>query len=302
MRINKEGKILLMAFGLMVAGLLLGGWTSGFQSIARLKVGDSTFTQAIDYGHETITEAGALSIFGASSLDGTDAGGAGAAITLAAGTHIGEVKTIVCTEATTTFTLTIAAHAEGDGKEVLFDAVDESLTLTWTGTEWETVHSGAITGVSIDNCIIGATTPAAASVTTLNSHDEVRVIALQFYDVDVAESQTAAGWGTDPAADVGGANFKEIPIAFAGSVIGVSVFSNDACTSGTFAADVTINGAATGLQANLDSITSTTVDSSTQANDADTFTVNQRIGVDVTTSADWLTTTSDIVVMVYVEY
>jgi hypothetical protein len=123
-----------------------------------------------------------------------------------------------------------------------------------------------------------------------------------FFDVNVSASQNAAVWGLDPSADVGGANFTEMTMPLAGSVIGIIVRSNAACTSGTLIADATINGTATGLQAGLNSVDDTQTSYTLQAIDADAFTAGQRIGVKVTTSANWLPTTADVMVSVLVEY
>jgi len=188
---------------------------------------------------------------------------------------------------------TLAAELNLDGAK-LFPEVNAGLDLGSDANEFNDAW--------IDGTLYSDTSDlGAATVTSLNTHDEVRVVAFQFYDVDVAASQSAAEWGADASADVGGSAFKQIPMHAAGSVIGVSVFSNDACTTGTLTADATINGSATGLQAELTSATAT-VASVTQANDADTFTANQAIGVKVTTDAEWLPTTADVVVVVYVEY
>lgn len=137
---------------------------------------------------------------------------------------------------------------------------------------------------------------------TVNGNTAIRVLNYEFYDVDVAASQTAVEWGTDASATVGGASFKRIAAPVAGSVIGVTVFSNAACTSGTLTADVTIAGTATGLQAVLNSTTATTFAVGTQAIDTDTFTAGQAIGVKVTTNSVFAPTTADVVVSVIVEY
>ena len=83
-------------------------------------------------------------------------------------------------------------------------------------------------------------------------------------------------------------------------MLAVIVLSNEARSGGTLTVDATIDGTATGLQAVLDA-TNTTVHSATQAKDTDTFTDNQRIGVEITTSADWAPTTADVLVGVLVE-
>jgi hypothetical protein len=209
-----------------------------------------------------------------------------------------------------------------------------TITATTATLTLGTITTSDINGGAVDGTIIGAATPAAGTFTTLaattatltlidgtvgsitpaagtfttlvgttvNGHDEVRTLAFTYFDPDVAASQTTAQWGVDPSASVGGANFQGVPVPFAGSVIAIDVFSNAACTSGTLTADATINGTATGLQAGLNSVDDTTSSYTIQANDADTFTAGQQIGVEVTTDATWAPTTADVIVVVYVEY
>ena len=141
-----------------------------------------------------------------------------------------------------------------------------------------------------------------ADIGSLNGQSHVRVLNYTFYDVDVAASQSAAAWGTDASADAGGASFKTILIPFTGSVIGIAVLSNDACTSGTLTADVTIDGSVTGLTGILDSVTNTTNISTVQAVDADVITAGQTIGVKVTTTGTWAPTSADVSVSIILEY
>lgn len=113
--------------------------------------GASTLTGIVTLGAalngdvEAVTGAETIDAWGASELDGTSAGGAGAALTLGSATVTGTIKTISMQEATTSFTLTVTNHNTTDPEEFLFDAVDEALTLNWTGTEWITLNA---TGVS----------------------------------------------------------------------------------------------------------------------------------------------------------
>jgi len=120
--------------------------------------------------------------------------------------------------------------------------------------------------------------------------------------VDAAANQTTAVWGRDPSAGVGGSNFIEFVMPVAGSIIGITAVCNTACTSGTLTADATINGTATGLQVELNSVGSTLSAATMQANNADTVTAGQRVGVKVTTDSTWAPTTGDVVVTVFMEY
>ncbi len=101
---------------------------------------------------ETVTAGSpTLHTWGSTSLNS-----AGGAITgtLASGRYIGEIKTIVMTEASTSSTITITNHDDvdgipaydgsvpsGDGEVGTFNAVDETWILMWTGTEWTTIRA-----------------------------------------------------------------------------------------------------------------------------------------------------------------
>lgn len=116
-----------------------------------------------------------------------------------------------------------------------------------------------------------------------------------FMQQNVSASQSAV------AMDVLGLEGNtEVVMPFAGSVLGIGVASNAARTSGTLTVDVTVNGVAMGLEAQLDA-SNTQYHSATQAKDTDDFNAGDRLGVKITTSADWAPTTADIVVTVIVE-
>ena len=92
----------------------------------------------------------------------------------------------------------------------------------------------------------------------------------------------------------------EIVVPYAGSVMGISIASNAPRTAGTLTVDATVNGTATGLQAVLDA-TNTQYHQTTQAKDTDAFSEGDRLGVKITTDANWAPETADIVVTVIVE-
>ena len=179
--------------------------------------------------------------------------------------------------------ITTLGAVTADGVLTVNNNVVATGTLTVTGTSTLT---GGLT---------------ANTVTSFAGQDEVRTMAFNFFDPDVAASQSAAVWGLDPGTSVGGADFVGVVMPWAGSVIGIAAYSNDACTSGSLTADATINGTATGLQAVINT-TDTQTKYTSQANDADAFTAGQRIGVKVTTTSAWLPTTADVIVTVFVEY
>lgn len=120
--------------------------------------------------------------------------------------------------------------------------------------------------------------------------------AFCFMQQDVAAEQSAVAIPV-----LGLAANTEIVLPFSGSVIGIAVASNDARTAGSLTVDVTVNGTATGLQAALDG-SNTQYHSATQAKDTDAFAAGARLGVKITTSADWAPTTADIVVTVVIEH
>lgn len=116
----------------------------------------------------------------------------------------------------------------------------------------------------------------------------------QFMQSNVAASQSAV------ALDVLGLSGNtEYTMDLDGSVIGISIASNDARTGGTLTVDATVNGTATGLQSVLDG-TNTTYHYATQIPETDTFSVGDRLGVDITTDGSWAPVTADIVVSVIV--
>jgi len=120
--------------------------------------------------------------------------------------------------------------------------------------------------------------------------------SFSFMQSDVASSQAAV------ALDVLGlAGNVEYTMPYPGSIVGISIASNAARTAGTLTVDATIDGDVTGLQAVLNA-DNAQYHSATQARNADAFTVNKRIGVKITTDADWEPDgTPDIVEVVIVE-
>jgi hypothetical protein len=120
--------------------------------------------------------------------------------------------------------------------------------------------------------------------------------SFSFAQSNVVVSQTAV------AIDVlGQAGNTEYVLPYDGSVVGISVASNAARTTGTLTVDATINGSATGLQAILNG-SNTTYHSGTQGVNTDTFSAGNRLGVKLTTDGSWAPTTADIVVTVIIEY
>jgi len=139
---------------------------------------------------------------------------------------------------------------------------------------------------------------SATSIVLLRSEVDLKgqLINNNFMQSDVAASQTAVALNV-----LGLAGNTEVTMAKPGSVVGISIASNDARTAGTLTVDVTIDGTATGLQAILNG-DNAQYHYATQVLRTDTFTAGQRIGVKITTGGDWTPDgTPDIVVSVLVE-
>ena len=102
-------------------------------------IAESVITGIANEATETVTtSAPALAVYGSSvinsSANAVDA-------TLAAGTFIGQIKTIVMTDASNSSTVSIANHQTADPEVATFDAVDETGVFMWTGTEWITIFA-----------------------------------------------------------------------------------------------------------------------------------------------------------------
>lgn len=74
-----------------------------------------------------------------------DSSGGAVTGTLGSGLYMGQVKTIVMTDATTSSTISVTNHRVSDPEVGTFDAVDETWTLVWTGTEWDTLGTPTCT-------------------------------------------------------------------------------------------------------------------------------------------------------------
>lgn len=76
-----------------------------------------------------------------------DSSGGAVTATLGSGDFIGQMTTIVMTDASNSSTVTVTNHATTDGEVGTFAAVDAFWTLVWTGTEWANVASDGVTGI-----------------------------------------------------------------------------------------------------------------------------------------------------------
>jgi len=103
------------------------------------------------YQNETVT-AGSPALLVFDGYTELNSNGGAITATLGDGIRIGDIKTIVMSEATTSSTVTIAkldnengipstAGLGGDGEVATFDALDETWVGIWTGTEWTTLRA-----------------------------------------------------------------------------------------------------------------------------------------------------------------
>ena len=123
-------------------GIALDAATADGDVIEVLRM-PQTFSGGLSNDLETVVAAApTLSAYGTTLLDSTDTA---ITATLGSGTHYGQQKLIVMTEASNSSTVSVTNHATSDPEIYTFDAVDEMLLLTWTGTEWETVKATATT-------------------------------------------------------------------------------------------------------------------------------------------------------------
>ena len=129
------------------------------------------------------------------------------------------------------------------------------------------------------------------------SSDATGKQTLWFYQDNVTIDQTAV-----VLCCLGDAVRTGYAVPYAGSVVGISISSNEARTTSTCIVDATIAGTVTGLQAKLDAAPDTLLNVATQAISLDTFTAGQLIGVKVTTTHTWAPATADILVGVTVQY
>lgn len=173
------------------------------------------------------------------------------------------------------------------------------LTITTAGTGTDViVYDDNLKVCANDGC------PAITMSGTGNIQVEGDIYAAGGYknSFNFAQSNVTASQPAVAIDVLGLTGNTEYTLPYAGSIIGISVASNAVCTAGNLTVDATINGAATGLQVALESVTNTTYHSATQGVNTDTFSAGDRLGVKITTDAGWLPITADIVVTVIIEY
>lgn len=121
-----------------------------------------------------------------------------------------------------------------------------------------------------------------------------QLVPLVFSQGAVADAQAAVAMTyADGIADV-----TEFTIPWDYEIVGISITSDTARSTGSITVDATVNGTATGLQAILDG-TNTTRKATTQGRGSDVGAAGSRVGVKLT-SASWTPVTNDIIVVVWV--
>ena len=101
-------------------------WKSNLDSVLAAVATTTAVLDATSKQYESVT------------LDST----AGAiSMTVGSGTYVGQILTIVMTNATASSTVTITNHQTSDPEVATFDAVDETGVFMWTGTEWITIFA-----------------------------------------------------------------------------------------------------------------------------------------------------------------
>ncbi len=138
-------------------------------------------------------------------------------------------------------------------------------------------------------------TASAAELNIVDGQTYVNCIPVVFAQDNAAASQSAVAMKL-----VGSTTCDQFVMPRAGSVVGVSVYSNAAVTTSTAKVDVTIGGTATGLQATLDT-TNTQAHYNTQAINTDTVGAGGTIGMKISTGATFAPTTADIIAVAFVE-
>lgn len=182
-----------------------------------------------------------------------------------------------------------AVFEEMDDDIAALKAVDY-LVGTATGTLSGEIAVGTTPGGELGN------TWASPTVDTTHAGSPHRTLAANNSWPNIAAAQTAL-IGIHPGNAIGSQTQNIMP--YAGSVVGITVDSNEARTAGSCTFEVYIGGAATGLTAVIDG-TNTRYHYGVQAIGLDTFAAGALVEARVTSTADWTPTTADLNAWVWV--
>jgi hypothetical protein len=92
-----------------------------------------------DNGPNEQALTGAITVDDLSNVGNIDSSGGAVTATLGDGLYIGQMKTIVMSDASTSSTLSVTNHLTSDPEVFTFADLDDALVLMWTGTEWITI-------------------------------------------------------------------------------------------------------------------------------------------------------------------
>lgn len=130
------------------------------------------------------------------------------------------------------------------------------------------------------------------SITNAGDTTVASMVACGFFTNNVAAAENSYAYVIG--------NVKGFTLPYAGSVVAISIWSNDARTAGELAATVHINGAGIGLVATLDAV-NTIKDYTAQAAGIDTFSPGDVLKVHLDGDGSWAPTTADVSVLVFLK-
>jgi hypothetical protein len=126
-----------------------------------------------------------------------------------------------------------------------------------------------------------------------------QLVPLVFMQDAAAANQSAVAMKVAEVASAANIGVDEVCMPWDFDIVGVSLSSDAAVTTGSALADPTIGGTATGLQATIDT-TSTLRDTATQPRKTDKGVAGSYVGCKLTTSSDFAPATADVVAVVWV--
>ncbi len=126
-----------------------------------------------------------------------------------------------------------------------------------------------------------------------------QLVPLIFSQDAAAANQSAVAMKILEVASAANNGVDEVCIPWDFDIVGVSLSSDSAVTTGSALADPTIGGTAIGLQATIDT-TSTLRDTATQPRKTDKGVAGGYVGCKLTTSSDFAPATADVVAVVWV--
>jgi hypothetical protein len=199
----------------------------------------------------------------------------------------------ICSTIPNTRTVTDAVHVKNEG------IVTNAFAIEGAFTNGINLSNGVITNDIVMDSGNLLRNPVAG---TIDINADIDATGGYLHQLDYWFQENVAANQVDVVLNMDGNALRaEVPVIFDGSIIGVAVYSNAACTVDDLRAEPSIDGVPIGLVAILDSVTNPQTNTAFQARGIDAFTAGQRIGAVVTTTAGWLPVTADITVSILVE-